>query len=413
MPNPKLLWVSDNPKFAYVGQSRVTREICDRLMPFYDINVAGFYEPERKDGKRTEMEINRQWKYPINVIERNKEETLQAVIDKVQPDVLLISHDCWLFPEASTWKFPKTKTIGYFTIDGDPVSKIWRGLLYNMDQIVVPTNYAKNVLQKRFHDLRVEVVPYGIDHQTFSHPVDKEVYKKNVSAALSSTEGQKVGYDFSNKFVCSFYGHNHTKKNIACIYDAWTRFCKDKNDVNLVFVVHSRISKRGIWTVIADYDITEYMYEDSCVVINGVFEDTIISSLLKASDCLLFPSVGEGFGLPVLEALACGTTPIVTNFSGVTDFSNENNSFMLPWIPMVGDWNTVRAIVDPIELHKKLEIAYKMWKENDPVFEKMKVNGIQESMKYSWDNTAKMMHSVIQNTLSTSLNYNNQILKRI
>lgn len=413
MKNPKLLFVSDNPKFAYVGQSRVTREICDRLMPFYDIHVAGFYEPERKDGRRTEMEIDREWKYPISVIERNKEETLQAVIDKVQPDVILISHDCWLFPEVSTWKLPKTKIVGYFTIDGDPVSKVWRGLLYNIDQIVVPANYAKNVLQERFHDLRVEVVPYGIDHSVFSRPVDKEIYKKNVSDALSSTEGQRAGYDFTNKFVCSFYGHNHTKKNIACIYEAWKRFAKGKEDINLVMVVHSRVVKRGIWTVITDYDITEYMQEETCVVINGVFEDNVISALLKASDCLLFPSVGEGFGLPVLEALACGTTPIVTNFSGVTDFANDDNSFMLPWTPMVGDWNTVRAIVDPSEMHKKLEIAYKMWKEKDPALEKMKENGVAEAAKYSWDNTAKMMNSIIQNTLSTSLNYNNQLLKRV
>lgn len=413
MIKQKLLWVSDNPKFSYVGQSRVTREICDRLVPYYDIHVAGFYEPERRNGLPTELEVVRDWRYPISVIERNKEETLKDVIAKTSPDALVISHDCWLFPESSTWNFPNIKTIGYFTIDGDPVSKTWRQLLYNFDQIIVPTYYAKRVLQERFHDLSVEVVPYGLDHKMFSKPVDRDVYKKQVGESFASSEGQKVAYDFSNKFISFFYGHNQTKKNIACIYEAWSRFSKGKEDIYLVLVVHSRFAKKGVWTIIVDYDITDYMGNDSCIVINGTFDDNVISSILKASDCLLFPSVGEGFGLPVLEALASATTPIVTNFSGVVDFANDNNSFMLPWTPMVGEWNTVRAIVDPADLHEKLDIAYKMWKTKDPEFEKMKMNGVQDSMKYNWDNTAAMMNSIIQNTLNLPKGYKNQVLKRV
>lgn len=413
MTKPKLLWISDNPKFAYVGQSRVTREICDRIAPNYDLHIAGFYEPERRDGKRTELEIDREWPYPIHVVERNNEDTVRAVIEKVQADVILISHDCWLFPEASNWKFDKTKIIGYFTIDGNPVSRNWKPLLYNMDRVVVPTHYAKNVLQERFHDLDVNVVPYGVDHKTFSRPVDKELYKKSVSEALASTEGQRAGYDFSKKFVCLFYGHNHFKKNIACIYEAWEKFSEGKEDINLVLLVHSRAVKTGPITRIADYDITEYMHNDTCIVINGVFNDTIVSSLQKASDCLLFPSIGEGFGLPVLEALACGTTPMVTRFSGVTDFANDDNSFMLPWIPMVGDWNTIRAFVDPIELQKRLEMAYKMWKENDPQFEKMKENGVKESLKYTWDESANSLNAIIQEVINTPKFYRHQVLKRL
>lgn len=413
MAKEKLLWVSDNPKFKYVGQSRVTREICDRLSPYYDLQVAGFYEPDKRDGKPSELELIREWQYPINVIERNKEETLQAVIDKVQPELIVLSHDCWLFTESANWRFPKTKAVGYFTIDGDPVCKWWRPLLYNMDQVVVPANYAKKVLQERFYDLNVEVVPYGVDHKTFSMPVDKEVYKKQVGESLGFSEGLKAGYDFSNKFLCVFYGHNQFKKNIGCIYDAWNKFSKGKDDIYLLLVTHSRMVKKGNISVIADYDITEFMKDDTCLVLNNVFDDSVMSLLTKASDCLLFPTIGEGFGLPVLEALACGTTPLVTDFSGVTDFATLENSFMLEYSPMMGDWNTIRAIVHPDEMQENLETAYKMWKTNDPKFRQMKQNGVKEAAKYTWDESAKQMLKVLQKVSETPKNYRAQTLKRL
>src|SRR5690606_13265267 len=63
-------------------------------------------------------------------------------------------------------------------------------------------------------------------------------------------------------------------------------------------------------------------------------------SLMQGCDAFVLPTKGEGWGLPVLEAMACGLPCIVTNYRGVTEFANEANSFLIPV-------RSMQAIEDP------------------------------------------------------------------
>jgi glycosyltransferase involved in cell wall biosynthesis len=55
-----------------------------------------------------------------------------------------------------------------------------------------------------------------------------------------------------------------------------------------------------------------------------------LPGLYTASDCLVHPYRGEGFGLPVLEAMACGV-PVITTAGGATDdFCSPDEVFLIP-----------------------------------------------------------------------------------
>ena len=54
-----------------------------------------------------------------------------------------------------------------------------------------------------------------------------------------------------------------------------------------------------------------------------------LAGLYAACDCLVHPYRGEGFGLPIAEAMACGVPPIVTAYGAALDFCDADNSYLI------------------------------------------------------------------------------------
>ena len=95
----------------------------------------------------------------------------------------------------------------------------------------------------------------------------------------------------------------------------------------------------------------ELQIEDRVKFLGRLSEDELASTY-KGALCLLFPSLYEGFGLPVIEAMACGTPVITSNTTSLVEIANNSCELIDPTkIEQIS--KAIEKILDNIELRKK------------------------------------------------------------
>lgn len=397
----KLAWISDSPKLHFVGQSRVTREMCKRfnnmmakkengeVEKVFDVHIIGFGE-ESKKGEIDEWDGMKHY----STI-RHDEGSIDYFFKQINPDIVVYSHDCFLFDFMHNLKarFPHILNAGYFTLDTKPVHENWRHILESCDIIFTPSNWAKEVFLNYNPGYTVEVVPYGIS-ENFNPPTgEREEIKTLVS---KRTENSPVRIDVDNKFVCLYVGHNQVRKGISAARDAWVEFSKGKDDVKFIMVMHTVGDKKSPTHAMP----LELFEHPSIMCFNIVFSDEDLVAFYHCSDHLLYPTHGDGFALTCLEALATECTPIVTNWSSQTDFCNDNNSIML----YNNSYDRVlnycyHAFPNSDEILEKLKTLYAEWKRCKKTGEKylpeLKSNGVNVAKQYTWNNSALLMQQAL------------------
>jgi glycosyltransferase involved in cell wall biosynthesis len=113
----------------------------------------------------------------------------------------------------------------------------------------------------------------------------------------------------------------------------------------------------------------------------GYVDDDDLPGLYSGAAAFVYPSIFEGFGLPVLEAMACGT-PVVTS-----------NSSSLPEV--VGDAGLTVDPYDELALQKAIQrVVF-----DEALRKKLVRRGLAQAQKFSWQQTAEMTLKVYQDVL--------------
>jgi glycosyltransferase involved in cell wall biosynthesis len=94
--------------------------------------------------------------------------------------------------------------------------------------------------------------------------------------------------------------------------------------------------------------------------------DSEILSLYEGADIFVYPSLYEGFGLPVLEAMACGCPVIVSNISSLREVVGEAG-----------------VLVDPYDV-EALAHAMTIVLQDDELKREMSRKGTEQAQKFSW-----------------------------
>ena len=123
-----------------------------------------------------------------------------------------------------------------------------------------------------------------------------------------------------NGYIVSL-GTLEPRKNILRLLDAWQAIDRSER-ANIKLVI---VGMRG-W--LQDKVTAERHEIDDSVVFAGFIEDSELNFLLKGALALVYPSLYEGFGLPVLEAMSLGV-PVLTNSAGATGEISGNAALLV------------------------------------------------------------------------------------
>ncbi len=119
-------------------------------------------------------------------------------------------------------------------------------------------------------------------------------------------------------------GSHEPRKNHGAVLHAATLLWRSGVDFSLVFVGGNSWSSEGFHRRIEDLQA-----EGRPVLSLTALDDDLLWASYELAHCVIFPSLNEGFGLPVAEALATGTPVITSNFGSMREIADEGGALMV------------------------------------------------------------------------------------
>jgi glycosyltransferase involved in cell wall biosynthesis len=214
---------------------------------------------------------------------------------------------------------------------------------------------------------RVTVVPGGVD----------PVFRPVTDPARLLTLRQSIGLDDTTPYIL-FIGVIEPRKNLMGLIEAFD-ILKSRRSLPHKLVVAGR---RG-WLSDSTMERAERSPYRSEIVFPGFIPEEDLPTLYSAAEAFAFPSHYEGFGLPVLEAMACGTPVVASRASSLPE--------------VVGD---AGMQVDPDD-SEHLASALELLALNPEMRADFSTRGIARASTFTWEAAAEVMLDVYHKVASS------------
>jgi glycosyltransferase involved in cell wall biosynthesis len=316
------------------------------------------------------------WPNSANAWRRQSSEYMwEAFLEGVQPDFIHVSS---LFEGAeagavsSVGKLPKVKAANAVT-------------LYDLIPLLNPDNYLTSDWGRAWYFDKVESLKRSDLLLSISQHAREEALQAldldpdrivNMSSAISShfkpvSIGGKERAMLKDKFgilgrFVMYSGAMEPRKNAEGLLKAFAMLGEGLlRETQLVIAgkvtEHNRIGFNHLATKLKI---------DNRVIFTGFITDDELIALYSETAAYVFPSLHEGFGLPALEAMACGAPTIGSATTSIPEVIGRQDALFDPTDPAAIS-RAIRRVLEDFEYANEL-----------------RVHGVQQSKRFSWDNTA-------------------------
>lgn len=231
--------------------------------------------------------------------------------------------------------------------------------------IVVNSHSTKNdIVEAYAYDgAKIKVIPPAVDHVQYQ-PTDRE-----------QIDTAKKKYGIKGDYLL-FLSTLEPRKNVAGIIKAYKLLSPELRDKYRLVLA----GKKG-WLDEEIEDLCEQMGEQ--VIRTGRVDSEDKAALYSGARLFTFPSAYEGFGMPILEAMACGVPVITSNTSSMPEVAGD-----------------AAILVDPSDTHDILQAVIRVLTDKS-LAQELKERGLKQAKLSSWERSgqqlANLLRSLVKN----------------
>lgn len=381
----RVLWVGD--AIASTGFSRCTHAACDALHEAgHEVHVVGLnhwgdehdypysiYPPYQPlDGGRDTFGVGR----------------MARLAQRIKPDVIVLLNDPWnveaYLDALEQVGLQETPVVGWLAVDsknqkGEPLSRL--------DHVVVWTEWAARELQRGGYEGTPSVVLLGVGREF--QPTDRKRARAHVLPEGIPQDGYIVGV----------VGRNQPRKRLDLTLEYFAAWIQEHEVEDAYLYLHVAPTGERACDLVS---LARYHGLKGRVVVaqpdvgRGVAAEEM-PLIYSAFDCLFTTTQGEGWGLPVLEAMACGTPCIVPDWSALGDWTG-NAAVRVPCsgtaltAPLNGHPYTIGGVPDRDMTVQALDDLYRSAATRDSCTRL----GLELAQGLTWERTGREFREILE-----------------
>ena len=367
----KILWLSNAP-WLPSGYGNQTNLFLKTVVPLgHDVAVAA------NAGLRgTKMDIGVKI-YPGGM-DGFSNDVVHAYAHDHEADLIISLYDAWPLNFA-TFPIHDIPWVAWAPIDCETVPPAVAHSLRHAQGVVAFSKHAQRVLLNEA--IEAEYIPHGIDTGIYCPGNQAE----SRGAMDLPADDFLIGMVANNAYYPS-------RKCIPQVMEAFARFHAIYPDSHLYLHCAMDESRKGVDIL---HLIGLYGLQDAVSLPNHFdflmgYPFAAMANLYRSFDILANPSLGEGFGIPIMEAQACGTPVVATNGTAMTELV-EGTGYLVegdPWFTQQGAFQTIPSIDGIVDAFKT---AYQEKKHSPDSWKNRKKACRTRALKYDFEKVVAPM----------------------
>jgi len=237
-------------------------------------------------------------------------------------------------------------------------SKFWKNNINGLkkaDRIITVSQFSKNEIIKhlKYPENKIYVVPDAVDRSIYYKKRDKRILNRlNIH---------------SNEKIVLYVGSEEPRQNVDKLINAFAKLKEELPEIKLIKIGDSNLygAREKLLGLVKTFNL-----ENDIFFIGQVSEDEL-PRWYNAADLFVYPCTYAGFGLPPLEAMACGIPVITSNMSSLPE--------------VVGD---AGIMVDPLKINALADNMYKVITDDD-LGNEMSKKGLKRAKLFNWNESAQ------------------------